>query len=112
MSEWEDKVSRHTKQLVQLTLRAANQGPKPLPEDEVARLGAVIATERMLLVEATRGLLRDDDPEAASCPGVAEFDSGFLYGIAFGQALEEARVAIDRLQRGKVLKLVKGESSQ
>ena len=64
-----------------LTLKAADQGPEPLPEDEVAQLGRMIATERQLLVDAISGLLDEDDPEAAASPGVAEFDAGFLYGL-------------------------------
>jgi hypothetical protein len=45
MSNWEDEVNRHAAELVKLTLKAADQGPEPLPEDEVAKLGMVIATE-------------------------------------------------------------------
>ena len=108
MSEWEDKVNQHTRQLVQLTLKAANQGPTPLPEEKVAKLGAEIAMERQLLIEAMSALLSIDDAEAAASPGVAEFDAGFLYGMAFSQALDEARIAIDRLQKRRVLRLVKG----
>jgi hypothetical protein len=108
MSTWEDEAGRHTAELVRLTLTAANQGPEPLPEDEVARLGMVIATERQLLIDAISGLLHDDEPEAAASPGVAEFDAGFMYGLAFARALDEARIALDRVQRGRVLKLAKG----
>lgn len=110
VSDWEEKINRHTRELVQATIRAANQGPKPLPEDEVARLGVVIASERQLLIEAMGGLLREDDPEAAGTLGVAEFDAGFLYGIAFAQALDEAKVALNKIQRRRVLKIVKGNS--
>jgi len=109
MINWENEVNRHTDELVKLTLKAADQGPEPLPEDEVARLGMVIATERQLLIDAMSGLLHDDEPEAAASPGVAEFDAGFLYGLAFARALDEARIALDRAQRGRVLKLVKGQ---
>jgi hypothetical protein len=112
MSNWEDAANRHTAELVKLTLKAANQGPEPLPEDEVARLGMVIATERQLLIDAISGLLQDDEPEAAASPGVAEFDAGFMYGLAFAQALDEARVALDRVQRGRVLKLAKGNETR
>ncbi len=108
MSNWEDEVNRHTAELVRLTIKAADQGPTPLAEDEVARLGVVIATERALLIDAMSGLLSDDDPEAATSPGVAEFDAGFLYGLAFARALDDARIALDRLRRGRVLKLAKG----
>jgi hypothetical protein len=107
MSNWENEVNRHTDELVKLTMKAADQGPEPLPEDEVSRLGMVIATERQLLIDAMSGLLHDDEPEAAASPGVAEFDAGFLYGLAFARALDEARIALDRVQRGKVLKLAK-----
>jgi hypothetical protein len=110
MSKWEDEANRHTAELVKLTLTAADQGPEPLPEDELARLGRTIATERQLLIDAISGLLYDDEPEAAASPGVAEFDAGFMYGLAFARALDEARIALDRLQRGRVLKLAKGNS--
>ena len=108
MSTWEDDANRHTAELVRLTLTAANQGPEPLPEDEVARLGTMIATERMLLIAAMSELLHDDEPEAAASPGVAEFDAGFMYGLAFARALDDARIALDRVHRGRVLKLAKG----
>jgi hypothetical protein len=108
MSNWEDEVNRHTAELVRLTMRAADQGPEWLPEDEVAKLGMVIATERQLLIDAMSGLLSDDEPESAASPGVAEFDAGFLYGLAFARALEDARIELDRLRRGQLLKLVKG----
>jgi hypothetical protein len=108
MSKWEDDANRHSAELVRLTMKAANQGPEPLPEDELARLGMVIATERQLLIDAMSGLLQDDEPEAATSPGVAEFDAGFLYGLAFARALDEARLALDRAQRGRLLKLAKG----
>ena len=51
MSNCEDEVNRHAGELVRLTLKAADQGPEPLPEDEVARLGMVIATERGSLLQ-------------------------------------------------------------
>ena len=111
MSNWEDDVNRHTAELVRLTIRAADHGPGPLPEDEVARLGTVIATERQLLIDAMSGLLQEDEPEAAASPGVAEFDAGFLYGLAFARALDDAKLALDRVRRGRVLKLVKGGAS-
>jgi hypothetical protein len=108
MSNWEDDVNRHTAELVRLTLKAADQGQEPLPEDEVAQLGMVIATERQLLIDAMSGLLDETEPEAAASPGVAEFDAGFMYGLAFARALDDARVALDRVHRGQILKLVKG----
>ena len=106
MTKWEDDANRHAAELVRLTLKAADQGPEPLPEEELAKLGRMIATERQLLVDATSGLLDEDDPEAAASPGVAEFDAGFLYGLAFSRALDDAKVALDRIRRGRVLKLV------
>jgi hypothetical protein len=112
MSDWEDDVNRHTAELVRLTLKAADQGPEPLPEEEVANLGMVIATERQLLIDAMSGLLHEDEPEAAASPGVAEFDAGFLYGLAFARALDDARIALDRVRRGQVLKLVKGNQNR
>ena len=105
MSKWEDEASRRAAELVRLTLKAADQGPEPLPEDEVAKLGKMIATERQLLVDAISGLLDEDEPEAAASPGVAEFDAGFLYGLAFARALDDAKVALDRIRRGRVLKM-------
>jgi hypothetical protein len=108
MSKWEDEANRHTAELVRLTLKAADQGPEPLPEDEVAKLGMLIATERQLLVDAMSGLLDEDEPEAAASPGVAEFDAGFLYGLAFAGALDDAKEALDRIRRRRVLKLAKG----
>jgi len=107
MNDWEDEVNRHTAELVRLTLKAADQGPEPLPEDEVATLGMVIATERQLLIDAMSGLLHEDEPEAAVSPGVAEFDAGFLYGLAFARAIDDAKIALDRVRRGRVLRLVK-----
>jgi len=107
MSDWEDKVNRHTAELVKLTLKAADQGPKPLPEDDVAKLGMLIATERRLLIDAMSELLYEEEPEAAASPGVAAFDAGFVYGLAFAHALDDAKMALDRMRRGRVLKLVK-----
>lgn len=112
MSKWEDDVNRHAAELVKLTFKAADQGPEPLPEDEVAKLGMVIATERQLLIDAMSGLLYEDEPEAAASPGVAEFDAGFLYGLAFASALEDARMALDRLRRRRVLKLARGNEDR
>jgi len=112
MSDWEDDVNRHTAELVRLTLKAADQGPVPLPEEEVANLGMVIATERQLLIDAMSGLLNEDEPDAAASPGVAEFDAGFLYGLAFARALDDARIALDRVRRRQVLKIVKGNRSR
>jgi hypothetical protein len=111
MSKWENDVNRHTAELVRLTLKAADQGPEPLPEDELAKLGMVIATERQLLIDSMSGLLQDDEPEAAASPGVAEFDAGFLYGLAFAGALDDAKIALGRLRRGRVLKLAKGNDN-
>ena len=107
MSNW-DEVNRRAAELARLTMKAADQGAAPLPEDEVAKLGMVIATERQLLIDAMSGLLEHDDPAAAASPGVAEFDAGFLYGLAFAKALDDAKIALNRVQRGRVLQLVKG----
>ena len=106
MSEWQDDVNRHTAELLRLTIKAVER-PEPLPEDEVAQLGRVIAIERQLLIDAMSGLLNEDEPDAAASPGVAEFDAGFVYGLAFARAIDDARVAMNRLRRGRVLKLVK-----
>ena len=65
----EDEANRHVAELVRLTLRAADQGLEPLPEDELATLGMVIAIERQLLIDAMSGLLHDDEPDAAASPG-------------------------------------------
>jgi hypothetical protein len=43
---------------------------------------------------------------------VAEFDAGFLYGLAFARALEDTRIALDRAKRGRILKLAKGSDSR
>jgi hypothetical protein len=112
MSNWEDEVNRHSAELVKLTLKAADQGPEPLPEDEMAKLGMVIATERQLLIDAMGGLLHEDEPEAAASPGVAEFDAGFLYGLAFARALDDVKMALDRVRRGRILKLAKGNDNR
>src|SRR5262245_27777865 len=109
MSKLEDAANRHAAELVRLTLKVADQGPEPLPEDEVAQLGMVIATERQLLIDAISELLQVDEPEAAASPGVAEFDAGFLYGLVFAQALDDAKLAIDRVKRGRILKFSKDQ---
>jgi hypothetical protein len=110
MSDWEDEVNRHAAELARLTVKAADHGPGWLPEDEVAKLGMVIATERQLLIDAMSGLLSEDEPESTS-PGVAEFDAGFMYGLAFARALEDARIELDRLRRRQLLKLIKGNDT-
>src|SRR6185295_7008213 len=91
MSQSDDEVNRHAAELTRLTMRAADQGPEPLPENELAHLGKVIATERQLLIDAMSELLQLDEPEAAVSPGVAEFDAGFVYGMAFAQAIADTR---------------------
>ena len=53
----------------------------------------------------------NDEPEAAGSPGVAEFDAGFVYGLAFGRAIDDARIAVDRVRRGRVLKFVKKDDN-
>jgi hypothetical protein len=110
MSDRDEEVKRHTAELVRLTV-AAGRGPDPLPEDELATLGAMIATERLLLIEAVSGLLQEDDPEAATRPGVAEFDAGFCYGLAFARAIDDARLAIEGTRRGRLLKLVRNDGT-
>ena len=105
MDDWEDEINRHAVELTRLTMTAAG-GPEPPPEDELARLGMLIATERQLLIDAVTGLLREDDPEAAEGLGIAAFDAGFRYGIEFARALDEARLVIERTRRGRMLKLV------
>jgi len=111
MSNWEEKANHHAAELARLTVEAADHGPEPLPEDEAAVLGTMISVERQLLIEAMTGLDRDDEPDVAAIPGVAEFDAGFLYGLAFARALDEAKVEIDRVRRRRVLRLVKGRST-
>ena len=111
MSNWEEKANRHAAELARLTVQAADHGPEPLPEDEAAVLGTMISVERQLLIEAMTGLDRDDEPDVAAIPGVAEFDAGFLYGLAFARALDDAKVEIDRVRRRRVLRLVKGRQT-
>jgi hypothetical protein len=110
MINWEDKAHRHAAELVTLTMKVADAGEEPLPEDEVAQLGKLIAIERQLLIDAMTGLLQEDEPDAATSSGVAEFDAGFLYGLAFAHALDDARIALDRLRRRRILKLAKGNN--
>src|SRR5215510_4861249 len=98
MTNWNDEINRHTTELVRLTMKAADQGPAPLPEDQVAKLRTVIAIERQLLIDAMSGLLHEDESEAAASPGVAEFDAGFLYGLAFARPLDDARTALDTVR--------------
>ena len=112
MKNWDDDVNRHAAKLVALTMKAADQSAEALPEDEVARLGMLIATERQLLIDAMSALLEEDEPEAAASPYVATFDAGFLYGLAFAQALDDTRIALDRMQRRRVLKFAKGNDTR
>lgn len=112
MRNWEDEVNRHAAELVKLTMKAADQGEEPFPEDEVATLGMIIATERQLLIDAMSGLLKEAEPEAATGSGVAEFDAGFLYGLAFARAIDDARIEMDRLRRRRILKLAKGSDNR
>ena len=109
MIKWEDEVDRHAAALVSATLRAADQGPNPLPEDDLAHLGRVIAAERQLLIDAMSMLLYEQEPDAATAPGVAEFDAGFLYGLAFARALDDAKVALNQVRKRQLLRLVKAE---
>jgi hypothetical protein len=107
---WEEKVNHHAGALVQHTMKAADQGPVPLPEDELARLGQIIAIEWRLLIDAMGALLDADEPDAAA-PGVAEFDAGFVYGLAFAKALEETRIEYGRLRKRHLLRIVKGRAA-
>src|SRR5262245_626915 len=102
----EDDIDRRTKNLVRLTNLVFNS-TKPLPEDELAKLGREIAEERQLLIDAIAEMLRQEDPEAADRPGVAEFDAGFRYGLEFAGAIQDAKVAMERTRRGRILKLVR-----
>lgn len=110
MSNSDERVNRHAAELARLTMKAADQGEEPLPEDEMADLGKMIAIERQLLIDAMGDLLLYDEP-TASGRGVAEFDAGFAYGLAFARALDDAKVAIDRVRRGRILRLAKGRGS-
>ena len=112
MSNSEERANQHAAELARLTVQAADRGPEPLPEDDAAVLGTMIAVERQLLIEAMTGLVRDDEPGAAAIPGVAEFDAGFLYGLAFARALDEAKLEIDRVRRRRILRLVRGHQAR
>jgi hypothetical protein len=105
----EDDVTRHATELARLTAAAWNS--PTLPEEEVARLGMMIATERQLLIDAVGALLLDDDPEAAAMPGVAEFDAGFRYGLEFARVIDEAKLSLERQRRSRVLKFARGRES-
>jgi hypothetical protein len=100
VSEREEAVERHVRELVRLTLEAGNAA-EPLPENEVAALGKMIALERESLIHATSELLFEDQPDAAGRPGIAEFDAGFRYGMAFARALDEAKLVAQRERRGR-----------
>jgi len=110
MGNWDDEIHRHTTELVNLTMKAADQGPIPMPEDELATLGKMISTERQLLIDSISALLDEEEPEAGASPGVAAFDAGFVYGLAFARAVDDARVAMDRARRRKLLKIVNRNS--
>lgn len=108
MSDSEDDINRHAAELVRLTREAFDRSGNAsgLPEDDVARLGMLISTERQLLIDAVSLLLSEDEAEAVG-PGVAEFDAGFRYGLEFARAIDDARMAFERLRRGRLLKLVR-----
>ena len=106
MNDREDKIDHHTAELVRLTMTALNAEP-PLPENDLARLGAVIALERQMLIDEVHLFLEESEPEAAERPGVAEFDAGFRYGLEFGRVLDETRQAMERVRRKNVLKMVR-----
>jgi hypothetical protein len=109
MSDWEDDINRHAAELVRLTLTVFDEGGRDsrLPEDELATLGRLIATERQLLIDAVGAQLREDDAEAVGRPGVAEFDAGFRYGLEFSRAIDDAKLVFERVRRGRLLKLVR-----
>jgi hypothetical protein len=109
MSHWDDEVNHHAAELTRLTMKAADQ--EHLPENELAQLGKVIATERQLLIDAISQLLEVDEPEAAGGPGVAEFDAGFVYGLSFAQAIADTKPALDRVRRGRLLRLVRNRET-
>jgi hypothetical protein len=111
MSRLEDEVNGHAAELVRLTMKAADQGPEPLPEDDLVNVGKMIALERQLLIDATSALLEDEDPDVAMSPGVAAFDAGFLYGLAFARAIDDAKVALDRVRRARLLRIVGGRDT-
>jgi len=102
----EDEIDRRTKNLVRLT-NLVFDSKRPLPEDELAKIGREIAEERQCLIDAITAFLVQDDPEAAGRPGVAEFDAGFRYGLEFAGAIQDAKVALERTRRAKILKLVR-----
>lgn len=106
LSDREDSVNHHASELARLTMAAAG-GPEPLPEDEVAKLGMLIATERQLLIDAVSLLLQEEEPEAAAAMGVAEFDAGFRYGLEFARAIDDVKLDLERTRRTRVLKLIR-----
>ena len=108
MSISDERVKLHAAELARLTMKAADQGAVQLPEDELADLGQLIAIERQLLIDSMGDLLQADEPTESTGVGVAEFDAGFAYGLAFARALDDARVEIDRVRRGRILRLAKG----
>ncbi len=107
MSDTEDKVNHHAAELLRHTMTVADQGPTPLPEDELAKLGMLIATERQMLIDSMGELLAQDDPDAAARPGVAEFDAGFVYGLLFARAIDDVKTAVERVRRGRIIHMVK-----
>ena len=106
MSDLDQDIKRHVTELVRLTMFAAD-ATEPLPEDELARLGMLIATERQLLIDGISLWLAEEEPDEAASPGVAEFDAGFCYGLEFARAIDDTRVAIEGVRRGRLLKLVR-----
>ena len=92
-------------------MKAADQGPEELPENELAELGKLVATERELLIDAISQLLEVEEPEAAGSQGVAEFDAGFVYGMAFANAIADTKAALDRIRRGRVMRLVRNNET-
>jgi hypothetical protein len=111
MSNSDERVNRHAAELARLTMNAADQGEEPLPEQELADLGKLIAIERQLLIDAMGELLLYDEPTESMGAGVAEFDAGFAYGLAFARALDDAKLEIGRVRRGRILRLAKGRQT-
>jgi hypothetical protein len=60
----------------------------------------MIALERESLIHATSELLFEDEPGSAGKPGIAEFDAGFRYGMAFARAIDEAKLVADASAAG------------
>ena len=95
MSDWEENANRHAAELVRLTLKAAYQGAKPLPEDELAKLGMLIATERQLLIDSISGLLQHDEPEAADPLQTVREVKAFIKQVGGAEIAQKVAVALE-----------------